>query len=498
MFDICRPNLFFPSKINCFFPIKLDTSLNKYQSIKELAVSKYIYFHSFFDENRNFSFKNFERNFSFARYLDFIVFGFVSSSDFVYYIEKRIADFVRSHLHFDIIEKRIFNSREKNIDFLGFNIKLIPFRNNVIIDKLKTNKKYFAKVMSRIENDYKKVSKALKFRLYSELISHLDTVLLTKSLNLRSIKDKRIWNLVFQMESIRVTQYGTEIFMNDNRDSISKSFVNKFKYESNIRNLSFYKTYNFNLYLLKIQKALEESLSNLPSIVMYSFLPIDLIFFNLFSEFKKKAFLLFNNFPYTANSKNLSPYVDIEFMNSDVPIHNSFIYSFNYFINNDIYFKTSFNKFSHFSFFHELRYDVFIPFEYLLKRLRLSGFLHPFKNRPIGNSNYIFLQDFYIIKVYGELAFSLLFWYRFCRNFSKIIYLIEIIRESCFLTLCRKHNKSKNWAYETYGLNLILFQNLFTKKSLFPTKQLVLDLTSKKSNFIFEINSLEEAFLLGT
>lgn len=496
-FDNSNHRVLYPSSVKDFFPLRLEKTLQKYTDMKYLIFSKYVSFYNNFTGNKRFFFRNFEKSFRFVRYLDFIILGFVSDFNFVFFTQRKVIGFINSHLHFDVIGTKVFSYKEKNIVFLGYLVKLASFESKLLIDKLKANKKYFLKVMARIDKNYRKAVKATKYRIYSELISHINSILTHKAFLCKTKTDKRIWNLVFQLESIRVTQYGTELFSEDKQDSISRGFIEKFKGLNKSNNLFLYTTYNFNLYLLKIQKALQNTLSAVPSFLGDSILPVDLVFFDLFSEFKKKIFLVFNNFSYSFNYNELVSKVNFSFLTKALPTHISFFYGLNFFNYYAVYRRTSFNEYKVINFHDELCYNIFIPFDFLLKRLRLFGFIHPFKNRPIGNSKYLSRHDLSIIKAFGNFAFSLVYWYRFCKDFYKINYLVEIVRESCLLTLCRKHNKNRNWAYETYSSDLLLFQNLFTNKSFFPDKKIIIAVGSKNFKFTFKIKGFEEAFFLG-
>jgi Type II intron maturase len=89
----------------------------------------------------------------------------------------------------------------------------------------------------------------------------------------------------------------------------------------------------------------------------------------------------------------------------------------------------------------------------------------------------------------------MLYWYRFCENLVDLKYVIEILRESCFLTLCRKHNKSKSWVYSTYTSDLIILQSLFDTKSFFPTRRFLFKLNDKR--YFFSNFRVDEKFFLG-
>lgn len=107
--------------------------------------------------------------------------------------------------------------------------------------------------------------------------------------------------------------------------------------------------------------------------------------------------------------------------------------------------------------------SVLIPIKYFYHRLRHLGFLHFYKFRPIGNIRYLNYSDSLIVKWYGYLAFSFLYWFRGVNNFSYVKVFLELLRNSCLLTLARKHNKTKVWVYSVYTSNLIIlkvFNNL--------------------------------------
>ena len=108
--------------------------------------------------------------------------------------------------------------------------------------------------------------------------------------------------------------------------------------------------------------------------------------------------------------------------------------------------------------------------------------MHPQKNRSVGNSKFLLFHDNFIIKSFGYFAYIFLNWFRCAYNFSKLKNIIDIIRQSCFLTLCRKHNKNKNWAYNIYTSDLILLQTFSSNKSFFPSK---MNLFRMKRKFFF-------------
>lgn len=183
---------------------------------------------------------------------------------------------------------------------------------------------------------------------------------------------------------------------------------------------------------------------------------VSFLYQNITDLHQKNSFLL--RFYYLAKHRNLKNFL---FLNSEIGLLSYFEY-----VNYDFL-------------LNEKRVFLFyFPVRDFFEKLRILGFIHLYKLRPIGNVNYISYDDWFIIKSFGFLAYCLLSWFRFCNNFSKVKYLIEIIRQSCFLTLSRKHNKSKAWAHDVYTYDLVVSNNLFFTNSFFPNR-----------NFFFKKNS---------
>lgn len=112
----------------------------------------------------------------------------------------------------------------------------------------------------------------------------------------------------------------------------------------------------------------------------------------------------------------------------------------------------------------------------------------------MSNLSLIFFSDNFVIKSSSYIVYSLLCWFSFCNDFFKLKFFVELIRESCLLTLCRKHNKTRSWIYNSYTYELIIFKNLYYGKVFFPDAKFVSKLYNKKY-FLLENFELDESFL---
>lgn len=91
------------------------------------------------------------------------------------------------------------------------------------------------------------------------------------------------------------------------------------------------------------------------------------------------------------------------------------------------------------------------PIKDIYVNLRLTGYIHPVKNRSISNSSLGFYADSVVVVYINSLIFSILNWYSGVDNFSKVKSLVQLLRKSCILTLANKHKKSVSWVYTVFG-----------------------------------------------
>jgi Type II intron maturase len=98
-----------------------------------------------------------------------------------------------------------------------------------------------------------------------------------------------------------------------------------------------------------------------------------------------------------------------------------------------------------------MKVSVNAPIGEAFARLRLSGYIHPIKDRSMGNSHLGFYTDSEIVYHFNSVIRGLLNWYSGAGNFAKVKNLANLLRSSCVLTLANKHKKSKNWVYTVYG-----------------------------------------------
>lgn len=430
---------------------------------------------------KSFSTQVYKKTIHYTRYLNFVLMGFVCSKNFLFFLQKKIKAFLNSQLHFDTKEINLFDSKENNIIFLGFNIKLIDSR-KYSTNKTASNNKYLSKILARLVKNQNRIGRLSLERFKSEFFINIKNSLNTKELSNFSSR-KKVFSYIFQLEAIRSTRISKLVLTDDEKSLFSGE---TFSFIKNLKVCNYYQ-YGFDLYNLQMRILLQDTLKGFPTFMNNSVLPIDLVTSKYLSEFKKKIVLLHNDYDFK------SPSFNNKLLNKDLDKSSFTLYKDYFYTKETLNLKNKFLiNFNNLN--HAKSINLFAPFNFLLLRMRFLGFVHPYKNRPIGNPKFLFLEDSLIIKSFGYIAYSILHWYRFSDNLQKVKFFVELLRESCFLTLCRKHNKSKSWVYNVYTPDLIISQGLFDTKSFFPTRKIMLDY--KKKRFFSDNFRFDEKFFL--
>lgn len=466
----------FSKYLKNFMPLKLEKSLIFSFNIRQVITNSYYYIRSSVKQGKNF-FAFFSRHISYVRYIDNFLIGLNCSIGFTTFFKKRIINFVRSNLQFDLGKLSFFSSTETFIFFLGFNLKLSNFNklNYFNLAKIKTNTKYLNKFLARINLYSIKIYKLSLVRLNNELVNLTNAAFKQKSINFSSSNRKFFWAYVFQLECVRSTQYDKLLFTTEAVNLISSEIFNSFSMKKVLETNKYF----FNLYLSKINIILKDIIDSFPLTLNNSVLPVDLALNLSFLEFRKKVFL-FSNFLNARFDKKINFIARNPFLFSKKNGRKK--------VKSFLAFNVNNNK-------NFLFIEIFLSSKFSLAKMSCLGLINPSIKCVIAISNLLIYEDFYIIRFFGQLAKTFLIWFSCCKDFSRVKNLVNLIRESCYLTLSRKHNKTKRWAYRVYTLDLIITLNLFKYKSFFPTKKFLLKV--KRHFFFFRYDVFfDEIFFL--
>lgn len=453
--------MFFSNLLLSSLPIKLEKNLKLYSKLSIVNNLRFNHFFShFISTNFVSGSRVFQRNFYWVRYVNFILFGFITSKNYSYFLFEKVLSFLRSNLLCDLKDIFFSLSSEKNFCFMGFTLLLKEKFINYKFSK-KFNDNNIKKLQARINLYRKKLLNLISNRFSSELYLHFVSFLEKKKVVSRSFSLAKIWTYIFQFECVRSLQLGKLLFSRDRVSSLDHLHFSQVRKKSLISYV-FYRRYSFNLYLRKLHFIFRNLISKFDSYYNYSVMPFDMMLYKFTISFQKKIFFLYENL-----------YVDFICPPSFVNVET----------------KASFNSVKVF--------QILVPSDFILKKLRTWGFIHPYKNRPISNSKFLFKHDSQIIRDFSYVSNQIIFWFRCVDNFSSVKFLIEIIRQSCFLTLCRKHNKSRVWSYGVYTPNLLFGRNLDFSNMVFPDRKFLFKLRKKflLNNNMFSFN--EKFFLIN-
>jgi hypothetical protein len=452
-----------------YLSVKLHKNLLEFKSLKFFNTVRFSYFEKYFQSFvHRYKLKVYCKHISFLRYLDHFLIGIVGSHDFLNQVKLRITNFARSNLH---VSFSTFNSAFYNEPcvFLGFKIVMsfIPVKNKFDSLSHKLKSKHEKRLFFRLTIIKSKLTYIYARRFNAEMLEFFNFLLEDKNIRNFSNTDKQIWTYMFQLEAIRSAQFGALIFSSSGNNFFSENFFSTIR-STNSKILN-YKLYSFNVFIKKMQGILQKLVLDSSIFLPTSVLPLDLFFSKLNMEYTKKAIIFLESFSFSKESCTYS-------------LDNSFSFLGSYPLKQEIKsikLNYSFMKRRSRLITKTSKLFLLVPVEYLVKKLIFLGFLHPFKKRAVGNTKYMLLDDQSIIITFGYFANVLIFWYRCCDDLKKIKAIISIIKQSCFLTLCRKHNKNKNWALRIYTSDLIFIRNSFYSQSFFPLNSYIKSIRKK-------------------
>jgi hypothetical protein len=462
-----------------FTPLKSGKILVEFSQFKVLFSSKYNRFYNNFMNNYKVT-CNSSLYIFYSRYLDFIIMGFISSQTFVFFLLKKLQNFLRFKINFSVKQLGVFNSKHKDVTYLFYKIDIMNCSFKLKSNNLLNNKFYFSKIFFRILNYQRKFSDILIKRFRLEFKSNLKYIFDNKK-NFSHLA-KNISILLFQLESVASIQVHTLVDRSLIRNFLSNNILSEVRLSSN----RVYSKYLFNLYALKSRVMFKDTLETITPYFLYGSFPNDFFLQNSLLELKKNV-LLKN----TIYSNNYFFFLTKRYFFSHL-----YIFDINVYTKNTRVFEKELVNYNTFlkKFYVNKSFVLLIPFNLLIKKLRLLGFIHSFKNYPTSNLSLIFFSDSFIIRSASYIVYCLLSWFRLCDDFFKLKFFIRLIQESCLLTLCRKHNKSRVWVYNLYTFDLIIFKKLYYDKVFFPSVKFTKKLQARRS-FLQDKYKLDESFL---
>ena len=399
---------------------RVHTALHKYGSVEnvsnELQRQLKEYYKAY---GRHYGINTKTRNIFYTRYADDFVIGVVGPKSFAIEIRTFVNNFIKSDLHLDVSKCQLMNKNSKGIKFLGYLIYLPTFSKKVrtLPTKIQAIKKYKKRVLARFRMSDQRLAKAAFYVARSSLLSVYKAMLKSNGDSWsKPAVDKASKSLLMSFN--QSNNPALERWIKSFRSKASKEmfFASTF-YMENLRSLPD-SDESSNTILKKIKLAKEKFLNELNSIY----------FTNLEDVYNERKEKILKVKAKLDNSRSKAKISEVETVQLSNVLTRIFLK------------KTQARNVS-----------IMAPLSDICNDLRTKGFFHPKKNRPCGNKHFLMHSDAEIIRAYSAVMHGLLSYYRAADNFNKVKSLIAHLRKSCVFTLARKHNKSKAWAYKTYG-----------------------------------------------
>jgi hypothetical protein len=383
---------------------------------------------------------------------DFLI-GVVGSRQYAVAIRKEINQFIKGNLHLDVRKDDLVHRSEKSVEFLGHLVTLTEFKSktsarpkairaamknknksvsrfiesdkrlarskshefaanvlnqfnvlSTILKRSTSNKKnldYFASIIAYkgMENEF---LKGLSLKSKEQLRELLDSIDLSSPSNaVKTNPALSRWSKYSKEEADRLSEFSAQILY-DKIGSIAHSNWTEDLSSGEAKKIKKIQ----DQYLIEAQKVIDCSLND---------------------AVKKRRELTLRKFNISRGGLNPSK-DDQELLDTAKELT-----------------VASANKLS------TRRVSVSAPIGNVFAKLRLKGYVHPIKDKAIGNLSLCRHTDAEIVSHYSLLTRGLLNWYSGSGNFAKLKGLIQLLRKSCVLTLSNKHKKSANWVYTVYG-----------------------------------------------
>jgi hypothetical protein len=384
------------------------------------------------------------RQLFYTRYAADFVIGIVGPKSFANEIKSQLISFIKSDLHLDLNKTYLLNRNSHGVKFLNYLICLSKASKIISLSpqKIQSFNKYKQRVLAKNRKTEEFLDKVAFFKAKSSLLRAYKSILNFKGLNwskfnVYSVSLDLVFLLNQSLDIFHNSAFEKWINVYDKKSENTLFFAVKF-YNENIKNL-FDSVDITSEKLLKMHLLKNQFITDL-DVIMFN--KVDKVY-NLNSKSKINNWVLKSK-PFQIKALELSRILTEIFL----------------------------------SFINTRSVQILAPLKNILNNLRVQGFLHHIKKRPCSNRLFLLYSDFEIIKVYSELIYGLLYYYRAVDNFRNVKSLIFHLRKSCILTLSRKHKKSLSWVYERYGEDISIKTSRFIVIKL-PTKRFLSSLNKK-------------------
>jgi len=420
------------------------------------------------------------RHIQYVRYADDFLIGIVGSREYASQVRKDINNFIKGNLHLKVKKDNIVHRNENPVKFLGHLIGLPEFKakTSALPKSIRAARKHKRSSIARFTAADKQLARAKSYEFQANILKqvrflaqkmkvsissadNVDTIsciLAYKELSIYLMKELKLtnWKQLFKL------LLQTNLPPSDSGDSVNaalKRWTDHLQIESDRLN-EFAATITrdklSSLIKSKWLEGLPEGISKKIEALQSEYLnKADNVIKESFNEVVEerqnrviKKFKINVNEPLSKNDKDLLELAELLALESAV--------------------KSS-----------PRRVTVNAPIREVFAKLRLKGYVHPIKDRAIGNVHLNLYSDAEIVKHYNSVIYSLLHWFSGVGNLAKVKGLAQLLLKSCALTLANKHKKNLFWVYNVYGSDIKVSQDESSKDVCLITRSEILNSPNK-------------------
>lgn len=399
------------------------------------------------------------RHIQYVRYADDFLIGVVGSREYATQVRKDVNNFLKGNLHLEVKKDNLVHRKDSAVTFLGHTIRLSEFKvkTSTKPEQIRAARKNKNKSVSRFLESDKRRAKAKSYQLYSKVLSQFNLISEKLKMGLKNNKHTDNLALFFAYRSIGLViikelgltdweQFVELLSTVDSPDYLANGSknpainrwisylndeadrLNEFNATILRDNLSSLAKSDYSADMSKgmadeLKKIQLNYLKEVDGIVQRSLVPA--------IEKRRESVIKKFNISMNSSSSLSQEEKDLLFIAKELTIIGS---------------EKSAPR----------RISINAPISVTFAKLRVRGYIHPVKNKAMGNSGLEFHTAAEIVYHYNNVIRGLLNWFSGANNFSKVKGLAQLLRKSCVLTLANKHNKSQNWVYTVYGSEIVV------------------------------------------
>ena len=420
------------------------------------------------------------RHIQYVRYADDFLIGIVGSREYASQVRKNINNFLKGNLHLEIKKDKLVHRNDKSIYFLGHKIKLIEFKVKTSSKpkQIRAARKNKNKSIARFLEVDKRLARAKSYELYKKVLSNFSVLSKKLKMNLKKKNHINILTLLFAYRaigSVLMKELSLTSWSQFGDLLISMNSLNLVEVESNpaINRWILYLTTEadrlneFNATILRDKIA---SLAKAEFIAELSKGQADKLK-KLQQEYLDKADKLVKESLNSEIEKRRKKVAEKFNINVDSPLLQTQEEKDLLVLAKELTILSAAKSVPR-------RISIYAPIKDSFAKFRFKGYIHPLKDKAMGNSGLGFHTDAEIVLHFNMVIQGLLNWFSGADNFSKVKGLAQLLRKSCVLTLANKHKKSMNWVYTVYGSEIAVNKGKKKEVSLI-TRSTILNYPNK-------------------